>query len=159
MLGKVSFTGAMLVQGTDRQLESIRDKIFQNAVDCDAKGFSETPMKENFDFNGIRHDGRFSSTNCTDLFVTKDDALDLSKYYRTQNEITKNHNGLKAVATLNNGNPDMWLDECNDLTKFYKENIEKFVKLPEKVHSATEVLEAIKNGLFDFANLVIKNAK
>lgn len=160
MLGKISFTGSMFINGTSEELKQVHNQVFEHSVERDEK-CKAIYKKINFKFGTVRHDGRFSSNNCTDLFTTKDDAGALQAYFRAQNEITKDHNGLQAVSRLRTGNPDQWLDKCNSITKFYKENISKFVKLPneKEIYPAKEVLEAIKNGLFDFANLVIKNAK
>jgi len=67
------------------------------------------------------------STNET-LYLTNDEVPKLLKYFRE-----------------------------SGTTKFYADKIKKYIDLPEVKYSGKEVLSAIKNGLFDAANLVIKN--
>lgn len=159
MIEKVSFTGTMLVKGSDKQIKKIDENILIDSRKKDINKKPKSHIDKNYEYESVRHDGYWGGNNTTKLFTTKEDAESLRKYYRAQKNINKDFNELKAVSELKNDNPNMWLDGCNNQIKFYKKNIEKFVKLPDKVHSAEEVLEAMKNGLFDFENLVIIKAK
>lgn len=152
----VSFTGTMLVNGHPKDLKEIDDNISKKAYVHDKNGDMVWPPKDKFDYESICHEGGWSKDERTYLLTTKEDAPKLRKYFRAQEPIMKGFNGFKAAMQWQNGNPDPFLDHSLNQDKFYNDNISKYVKLPDKVVSANEVLTAMKEGLFDFANLIIK---
>lgn len=132
---KISFTGAMLVNGDSNQLKTIETYIANKAFLDKYDNYLEmSGKKNNFEFKTISlRDGD------TVLFTTKDEASRLYEFCKN-NSISDGF--IPPKFTIEEVLKDIGINNLTDIPKFTTE----------------EVWEAMKKRLFDFANLKIKRS-
>jgi len=159
-LSNVSFTSARLVHGDSKQLLEVKDAIRMNAFELDETGQVKYPFEQKFDYSSAVHDGAFSNTSKTFLITTGKDAKKMDKFFKAEQTQRDVDLGVKRPGRMQRVLNFFKLKTAKaPAGDFYKKNISKYVKIPECNYSAQQVLIAVREGTFDFANLVIKTAK
>lgn len=142
----ISFTGMMYVEGDTEQHRKVQQEITKYVSGLDAKDSFE---HEYMSFGEYGENGRGV------LYTTQEEAKTMNAYEKF---LTKR---LLDSNLYKNGLPnEPWLDTEAARAKVKIMKFDSFFKeKPNLFYSTEEVLLAIKNGLFDFANHVIKQVK
>lgn len=164
-----NFKGKALIQGNPKDLEIIKEIIFLKSCTPQIIGRDIFHTGEkHFDFNYVVHEGGWSKTDQTRLYTTEKDAQDLTMYYKEKSQLmdkmnelfpesddpAKNIASIEAIIASMEGKMP-FLNLAEESTNFHKNNIERFVKLPQVVLKAGDVLKAMMEERFDYRNLKI----
>lgn len=147
-VGNVSFKAVMLCKGPEHELWGIENGLCVASLgrSPDQQTFPYDSSLYKVDCNPVTND-----VTLTDLFVTGED---VAKHKALKQASTDFVQSLGDEIDLTN------FAQCKaKYEEFYHQNIARFLKVPEKVYTAKEVLDAINAKAFDFAKLAIREVR